>query len=539
MATDKWSTPEGQAAAAYFNSAEYQMQERARMSGATGRPAFEAASAYIGGDGYLYDQYGNKGPHAFGGGGASSGHALELESVQRRADGSYADQYGNPWTPPNAQAAAGLDRAVAHYNNPKPAGSYDEFGNLVGPDQPDSPGWSTASGRLLYNGAPQPDTFTPETVAGIKAQIAKTQKGGWQDSLLPKLVIAGTLAGVGAYAMGGAGAAGGAGAGLGGGGAAELASVGATQGMGGIGSYFTGAAGSGAGASGLSGSGALASEAGFLPGSFELGASGYGGTAASGLNAAGAEWLSAASGGLPQLPGSGLDLGEWGSGEAGMSGQAGNPSYANTSGVPTGTGTGGSSGGLPSLQSLAQAAGTASSAASRILDGTATAADWTSVLGALGQTGLGIYAGNQQADATSALGDRILNMGAPSLARYEASFQPGFNLWEQPGYGDALNTSWETGLRRASASAGNPLDNPGVMGELNKNIMGTLGLPALQNYRETNRAAGFGNVPQYAQIQTNAIGQQGGAWEAAGSGLENLLNPRQRPLTLNLGTTPP
>lgn len=53
------------------------------------------------------------------------------------------------------------------------------------------------------------------------------------------------------------------------------------------------AAGSGAGAAG-SGSGAgatggaLASEAGFLPGSFELGASGYGGTAAAGLDAAAA-----------------------------------------------------------------------------------------------------------------------------------------------------------------------------------------------------------------------------------------------------------
>lgn len=156
------------------------------------------------------------------------------------------------------------------------------------------------------------------------------------------------------------------------------------------------------------------------------------------------------------------------------------------------------------------------------------------MLGGLAQTGLGIFAGSQQADKTNALGEKILGMGAPSLARYEASFAPGFDLWQQPAYKSALQASWDTGLRAAGAKYGNPLDNPGAMAEVNKNVLGGLVLPGLQNYREMNRAAGFANVPQYAQIQTNAIGQQGGAWEAAGAGLERLLNPRQN-YTLNLG----
>ncbi len=63
---------------------------------------------------------------------------------------------------------------------------------------------------------------------------------------------------------------------------------------------FGGAAAGGTGATGLTEFGApLASEAGFVPGSFELGASGYGGTAAAGLDAAALE-----TGALGSLPNS-------------------------------------------------------------------------------------------------------------------------------------------------------------------------------------------------------------------------------------------
>lgn len=74
-----------------------------------------------------------------------------------------------------------------------------------------------------------------------------------------------------------------------------LIAIGAPLGLAAFGGAFGGGFGAGGfGSTGLTEGGALASEMGFVPGSFELGASGYGaGTSASaGLDLAGAEWLS-------------------------------------------------------------------------------------------------------------------------------------------------------------------------------------------------------------------------------------------------------
>ncbi len=174
----------------------------------------------------------------------------------------------------------------------------------------------------------------------------------------------------------------------------------------------------------------------------------------------------------------------------------------------------------------------AKSLVSRLLSGEGSAADYASILGTLGQAGLNIASGLQQSNATNQLGNRILNMGAPSLARYEASFQPGWSIWDQPGNRESLDSSWDSALRNLSATGGNPFGNQGGLIEANKRIMGSLGAPLTQNYREVNRAAGFGNVPQYAQIAQNAIGQQGTAYQAGAAGLEDLLNPRQPKLNL-------
>lgn len=195
--------------------------------------------------------------------------------------------------------------------------------------------------------------------------------------------------------------------------------------------------------------------------------------------------------------------------------------------TPSVTGVGGAAGGI-----TAEAAKTA---LGRILDGSATDADYLSVLGTLGQAGAGIFAGLDQADSSQDLADQLLAFGTPSRERYEASFAPGFNPFDLPGYKDALDTSWDVGLRKASARAGNPIDNPGVMGELNKYITGSLGVNAINDYRRINKDAGFGTVTPYAQLSQNAITQQGGAWEAAGAGLENLLNPKPR-YNINLGS---
>ena len=150
-------------------------------------------------------------------------------------------------------------------------------------------------------------------------------------------------------------------------------------------------------------------------------------------------------------------------------------------------------------------------------------------IGTVGQAGIGTLAGLQQSSATNQLGNRILDLGAKGRERLEGSFtDPNFNLWDQPAYKGALDTSWKTGLHELSATgSGNPFGTPTGLAALNEKIMGGLMLPALRDYREVNRATGYGNIPQYAQVAQNAIGQQGGAWEAAGAGLQSLLNPRQ------------
>jgi hypothetical protein len=130
-----------------------------------------------------------------------------------------------------------------------------------------------------------------------------------------------------------------------------------------------------------------------------------------------------------------------------------------------------------------------SNALSRIMDGTASTADWLSVIGGGAATGLGIYGANEQANKLKEIADRYYATGAPSRERYEASFAPGFKATDMPGYQDALDTSTDTLLRRAS-TGGNPVGNPGVMAEIAKYVTGNVALPALQNYRTQNANTG-------------------------------------------------
>lgn len=192
-------------------------------------------------------------------------------------------------------------------------------------------------------------------------------------------------------------------------------------------------------------------------------------------------------------------------------------------------------GGSAAQSLLQRVTGPAKTALQRILDGNGSASDYASVLGTVGQTALGMFAGNQQANKAEDLAKQVLEFGTPSRLRYEASFDPSFNIWDRPENKALLDTTWEAGLRKASAGSGNPITNPGVMAELNKYITGSVGVPLMQNYRAINKDAGFGTVTPYANLQTNAINQEGGMWEALGGGLERLITPQQPRYTLNLG----
>ena len=166
---------------------------------------------------------------------------------------------------------------------------------------------------------------------------------------------------------------------------------------------------------------------------------------------------------------------------------------------------------------------------SRIMDGTATADDWGKIAsGAI--TGIGgLYAANQQAGAYEDLANRGWAEGAPSRARYEASFAPDFDLLQaDPLLRGGLDTAANTAARAWSARAGNPAENPTAQAEIQKYLLGSVYLPQGNTYRSQNATSGQFGTNLAGTASGAAINAQGGGWEALGSGIESILNPRQR-----------
>lgn len=170
----------------------------------------------------------------------------------------------------------------------------------------------------------------------------------------------------------------------------------------------------------------------------------------------------------------------------------------------------------------------ASTAMSRILDGTATTADWLNVGGNLASTGLGIAGSRNAANSYNNLSREYMAFGAPSRARYEASMAPGFDPNSIPGYSGAVDTASKGILARLAATGGNPWGNPGGLIEANKQIISGTALPAIDAYQRLNAGtggyAGFNAAAPAAA--TAGIGAQGGVYNAVGSGLAGLLNPQ-------------
>ena len=168
----------------------------------------------------------------------------------------------------------------------------------------------------------------------------------------------------------------------------------------------------------------------------------------------------------------------------------------------------------------------AGSAFSRLMDGTATASDWASVLGTVGATGLGLAGANAQANALKDVYNQQMTLGQPYRDRLNASYQPGFNLAQSdPAYQGALDTAAQAAARATSAQSGNPVGNPGAYAEMQKYITNSTALPYLQNYRS--------QLGTFGQLGTNTAGaaalggaqSQGGTYNALGYGLGQLTQP--------------
>jgi hypothetical protein len=129
-------------------------------------------------------------------------------------------------------------------------------------------------------------------------------------------------------------------------------------------------------------------------------------------------------------------------------------------------------------------------------------------LGTIGATAGSIYGNQQIADKYDALARDYMGLGAPSRARYEASFDPNFDINKLPGLKGAMDTSYQS-LLMGLSTQGNPFGNPTGFTEAMKYVTGNVALPALQNYRNQNAASGG-----YGAFSTAAPGAAGNAINA-------------------------
>jgi hypothetical protein len=165
----------------------------------------------------------------------------------------------------------------------------------------------------------------------------------------------------------------------------------------------------------------------------------------------------------------------------------------------------------------------------------------TSLLGKVLPSALGYYGADKQADSYRDMMNQYYGMGAPYRNLLQQSYQPGFDLNNEPGFKNAMDTGLNTWLRAASAgrasgvSRGNPLDvnNAGASIEGQKYITGSLALPYLTNYRSGLMGAGQLGLGPSAQFGNNSIQAQGGKYDAIGYGLGEIFNPKPQGIVLD------
>mgnify|MGYP001619764154 CR=1 FL=1 len=204
--------------------------------------------------------------------------------------------------------------------------------------------------------------------------------------------------------------------------------------------------------------------------------------------------------------------------------------------VPT---AGGAAAGAAAGTMLGEGGGAATGAAtgagtgtalSRLLDNEATTADLLGLGGILGSTALGVYGANRQTQSLEDLAGKYMEFGAPSRARYEASFAPGFSMANEPGYTDALNQAAKGTLHGLSAKFGNPADSPNAWKASLEDLYKGTAYPALTGYR--SMAANAGGISRFAEaapgVATGAISSDANKLNAIGAGMADIFNPPRR-----------
>jgi hypothetical protein len=140
---------------------------------------------------------------------------------------------------------------------------------------------------------------------------------------------------------------------------------------------------------------------------------------------------------------------------------------------------------------------------------------------------IGAYAANQQANSLQDLANKYMEMGAPSRARYEASFAPGFTMANDPGYTDALNAASKATLHGLSVN-GNPAGSPNAWSTSLQDLYAKTAYPALQTFRNQNAATG--GIASFSAAapaaSTSAINAGSNVFNAIGAGVNDIFNPK-------------
>lgn len=165
------------------------------------------------------------------------------------------------------------------------------------------------------------------------------------------------------------------------------------------------------------------------------------------------------------------------------------------------------------------------------LKGLTTGGGGTDLLKTLITGGAGLfqdYQKSEQADKLYDLAERYEGYRAPSLARYEASYAPGFSMSNDPGFQDALNQSAKGTMHALSAGTGaNPFGSPNAWGASLQDLYQKNAYPALQQYRNQNALSG--GVANASASAPNIFGQAINAESQVGAGtagaVGSIFNP--------------
>lgn len=177
---------------------------------------------------------------------------------------------------------------------------------------------------------------------------------------------------------------------------------------------------------------------------------------------------------------------------------------------PTDTG-----GGSSTLTSAAQ-----TSALQRILSGSASAADYLA-LGGSALTGLtGLIGADASRSANNAAADKMLALGQPARAAFDATLSPGWSYADSPDVKAASGQATSDMVRALSPKFGNVADSGSALGELlTSSINRNLG--NVNQYRNTLTAAGSIGVPNANAPNLAAAGATNSGVAALGGAIGN------------------